>query len=62
MISLLILIAVIGLFTWAIVTFIPMPAPFPKIIIAIAVIFCILIALKAFGVLPIGDVAVPQVR
>jgi hypothetical protein len=37
---------------WAIVTYIPLPDPFPRIIIAIAVIVMVLYVLRALSLLP----------
>ena len=48
MIALLLHIAIIGVIAWAI-TLIPMPGPFKQIIIAIAVIYCVLLFLAALG-------------
>jgi hypothetical protein len=62
MIELLITLAVIGLIAWLIVAFVPLPAPFPKIIIGVAVAIAALIILRAFGIIPFHDVAVPVVR
>lgn len=62
LLALLLVIALIGLVTWAIVTLIPMPAPFPRIIIVVAVIVVILIVLNAFGVMDeIRGVRVPHI-
>ncbi len=62
MFSLLIAVALIGLVAWVLVTFVPLPAPFPKIVIGLAVVFALLVLCKAFGVLPLHDVAVPQIQ
>lgn len=50
LIQLLVLIAVIGALVWLIVKFIPMPAPFPNIIIGIAVV--VIYLLRTFQLLP----------
>jgi amino acid transporter len=50
LVSLVLMLAVVGLFCWLIVTYIPMPAPFQKIIIAVVVIAVILYLLSYFGV------------
>jgi hypothetical protein len=50
MITLLLYVALIGLICWAIVKFIPMPEPFPKIIIGVGALIAILLVLQAFGV------------
>lgn len=60
MISLLIVIALIGVLTWALVTFLPMPGQFKTLIVVVAVIFCVLYALSAFGVFRVHDPPVPQ--
>ena len=49
MISLLVTIVVIGFICWLLVTLIPMPAPFPKVIVAVACIVVLLLVLRAFG-------------
>ena len=59
MIVLLLTIAVIGLLTWLLVTYVPMPAPFRTIIIVVAVVVLILYLIGAFG---IGDFPVPRLR
>lgn len=60
MISLLIVLALIGVLTWALVTFLPMPSQFKTLIVVVAVIFCLLYALSALGVFRIHDPPVPQ--
>jgi hypothetical protein len=62
LLSLLLTIAAIGLVVWLLNRFVPMPAPIPNILVAIAVIVCLVLALSAFGVLDdIQDVQVPRV-
>lgn len=48
--TLLLMLALLGLVTWAIVSFIPMPAGIQKVIIIVAVIAAVLYALNAFGI------------
>ena len=58
MIGLLLVLALLGLITWLVVTYIPMPAPMPTIIIAIMVILMILYVLSVVGF----DLPLPRVR
>ncbi len=51
LISLLVLIAVIGLIVWLLTTYVPMPAPFKTAIIVIAIVVVLLFVLGAFGLL-----------
>lgn len=60
MISLIVTIAVVGLLVWLVVTYLPMPEPFKKIIIAIAVVCVVLYVLAAFGLIG-RDVPVPKI-
>jgi hypothetical protein len=54
MIELIVSIALVGLLVWAVTTLIPMPEQFKKAIVVIAVVFVMIYALKAFGLLPHG--------
>ena len=56
MLSIIVTIAVVGLLVWAITTLIPMPEPFRKAIMVIAVVGLALYVLDAFGLytLPLG--------
>ncbi len=58
-IQLLVLLAVIGLFVWAITSLIPMPAQISKIIVVVAIVICVFVVLQAFGLMPSG---VPSIR
>jgi hypothetical protein len=49
MIELILGLALFGLLVWLVITFIPMPAPFPQIIVVIAVICLILYLVRLFG-------------
>jgi O-antigen ligase len=60
--GLLIWLALIGVAAWALVSYVPMPQGMKSLIIIVAIVFGIVIALTAFGVLPMRDMAVPQVR
>lgn len=51
LIQLIVIIAVVGLFVWAITTLLPMPAPFKNAIYVLAVVFLALFLLNAFGLL-----------
>lgn len=61
MISLLVLIALIGLVAYCLIRFIPMPQPLQTLIIVVAALGCLLFALNAFGV-RLPSIGVPQVR
>lgn len=50
MLGLLVLLAVIGVVTWALVTYLPMPGGVRTVIIIVAVVAAVIIALNAFGV------------
>lgn len=57
LIWILVVIALIGLATWALIHYIPMPSPFPTLIVCVAVLFIILwilrnIAFKVPNVMP----------
>lgn len=60
--SLLFVLALIGLVTWALVTFIPMPGNIKTIIVVVAGIIAILYVLSAFGVLGSLNIRVPTLR
>lgn len=63
LISLLILIAVLGLVVYLIITLIPMPPQFRTAIIVVALFAVILLVLQAMGLLPsVTSVQVPRVR
>ena len=49
--STMIVVAVIGLVCWVIVTFIPMPPPFGRIVVGVAVVMTLLWLLQSFGLL-----------
>lgn len=49
-IVLLLMLALLGVITWAIVTYIPMPAGIRTLIIIVAVVAGVLYVLSAFGV------------
>ncbi len=59
MIHLLLGIALVGLIVWLIVAFIPMPEPFKKVIIVVAIVFLIIYLM---GVLGIADIPIPRIR
>jgi len=60
--GLLLILALLGLATWAIVTFIPMPAGFQRLIIIVAVVVAVVYVLNAFGIFKLPNLAVPQLR
>ena len=49
LLTLLFLIAVIGLGCWALTTFVPMPAPFKTLILVVAVICVLILLWNVFG-------------
>lgn len=53
MIEFIVVVALVGLFIWAITTLVPMPAQFQKIILVVGVVAIVLYALSFFGL--IGD-------
>lgn len=52
MLELLFGLALLGVLVWLITSFLPMPAQFQKLIIAVAIIFALLWVLRGFGVMP----------
>ncbi len=59
MIGLILTLALVGFLVWAIVTYIPMPDIFKKVIIIIVVVAMILWLLSIFG---FTDIPVPHYR
>lgn len=55
-VQLIILIALIGLLVWAVQTVVPMPAEFQKAILVVGLVLVVLIVLRAFDLMPSGDV------
>lgn len=51
LVELIVVIAVVGLFVWAITALVPMPAQFKNAIYVLCVVFLVLYVLKAFGLL-----------
>lgn len=45
------MLVVVGVVAWALTTYVPMPPPIQKLVIAVAVVFCLLFVLQAFGLL-----------
>lgn len=50
MIELLLTMALTGLLAYLLVSLIPMPGPVRTVIIAAAVLFCVLLLVRAFGI------------
>ena len=46
---LILTIALIGLIVWVILAFVPLPPPFGTVLIAVAVIACLIVAYRALG-------------
>lgn len=59
MIALILVIALAGFLVYLITTYVPMPAPFKTVIVAVAAIVLILYLMSAFGM---ADIPVPRVR
>lgn len=59
MISLIVLIALLGLLVWALTTFIPMPPAFKTAIVVIATVFLLLYLLQMFGLWN-GSLSLPR--
>lgn len=57
-ITLIVVIALVGLLVWAITTLIPMPPPFKTAIYVISVVVLVLYILQVFGLLQ----AIPNLR
>jgi hypothetical protein len=51
LIQLIVVLAVVGLIVWLVVTYIPMPVIFQRIIIGVAVVCVVLYILRVFGLL-----------
>lgn len=50
LISLILVLVLVGFICW-LITLIPMPAPFPKVITGIIILFLVLWLLQSFGVI-----------
>ncbi len=50
MITLLLVVALVGFLVWALVTYIPMPEPFKKGLVVLAVVLLVLYILRVFGI------------
>lgn len=59
MIELLVTLAIVGLIAWALVQLVPMPSQVRTVIVVVAVLICLLIVLRAFGV---ADLGVPRIE
>lgn len=63
MISLIVTIAFIGLVVWLFTSIVPLPPPFPKLILVVAIICAVFVVLQAFGIFRgVHDISVPQIR
>jgi len=60
MIQLIVVIALVGLFCWAITTLVPMPPQFSKAIIVVAIVCVVLYVLTAFGLLSGMSLSAPR--
>ena len=61
LIMLMLMLAILGAITWAIVTYIPMPRGIRTVIVVIAVVAAVIYALNAFGI-SIPHFPVPRAR
>jgi hypothetical protein len=59
-IILLLMLALLGVITWVIVTYIPMPQGIKTVIVIVAVVCAVIYALNAFGVMRLPLMQVPQ--
>lgn len=59
LITLVLVLAIVGFLLWLIVTYIPMPEPFKKVIVVVVVIVLVLYLLQLFGI--VGP-SVPRLR
>ena len=50
LISLILMLALVGFLLWLLLTFVPMPDPFKKVIIVIVVIVLVLYLMQIFGI------------
>lgn len=58
LIELVLILAVVGFLVYLIVTYVPMPEPFAKVIIVFVVVVLVLFLLRAL----VGDIAIPRLR
>lgn len=58
-IELLVIIAIIGLFAWALTQLVPMPPQIKTVIYVVAVLFCLLLILRARGGM---ELTVPRIN
>ena len=58
MITLLVMLAVIGLIAYVLISIVPMPQPMRTVIIAVAILIAIILIVRAFGL----DAGIPQIR
>lgn len=49
LLTLVVYVAIVGLICWAIVSIVPMPAPFKTVIYVIGALFCLLLLLNVIG-------------
>lgn len=62
LISFIIVLALAGLVTWAVVTYIPMPDGIKKVIVIVAIVAIVIFALQTFGLIgSLDTVRVPHV-
>jgi len=61
LIQFLILCVIVGAIVWAIWSFTPIPAPFKKLIMWVAIVVLVLILCNALGLLN-KDIAIPKVH
>lgn len=51
LLEVIVMIALAGLFVWAITTLVPMPEQFKRVIYVVTVVFLVLYVLRAFGLI-----------
>lgn len=62
LITVIVVLAVVGMLVWLVNTYLPIAPPFKKIITAVAVIVVVLWLLGVFGILDLGNIRVGHVR
>lgn len=63
LLTLFLVLIVLGVVTWAVTSFIPMPQQFKTLIVVVAVIIAVIYCLNAFGIIgSLSSVKVPTVK
>ena len=59
MITLILTLALIGVLTWAVITYLPMPQGIKNLIVIIVIVLIVLYLIRIIGV---GDIPIPTIR